>query len=312
MGYYNKSSDYSLPNLAQLDSLSGAGKNLDSFISAFFGTGAVFGTTWNGSSWLITGQLSYGSQNVGAVISLSGGKFLNLTSKFYGYFKDGGAWIDGWNGTAWLVAGNNDNRASLVEYLNGSVTNLTPFLGYLPHGSWIQFLLWNGSAWFIGGHEIFGFLEGDHFVNELNASPFAKSGALSATFTRGEWIIGGGPPAKLLIVKGTSIVENLTPQSYLNDWVNGLVYYDGYLLAGGKGVDSSGLIHPALVAYSLRDGNFRSFNLSGDLATSFDGGQIQFMANVSFDGKNFVLVAGQGDYNPISGYSIGALEEIYS
>ncbi|MEM0158710.1 MAG: hypothetical protein QW812_04280 [Thermoplasmataceae archaeon] len=311
LGPYNKSTDSSLPNLEEIDSLNiQPGKNMDSAISEYFGLGSVFGTNWNGSAWLLTGQLSYGDVNVGSVVSYEGNRFTNLTPRFSTYFQRGGAWIDGWNGSAWIVAGNSDNRASLVEYSHGSVVNLTGLLGNTPVGSWIQFVLWNGSAWFLGGHLIFGFLNGDRYTNLLSLSPFADSGALSGLYVDGEWIIGGGPPAGAVIVKGQSITEAFHPPAYLNMWINGIADFNGYIFLGGKGMTDTGLIHPALYIYRSLSSFNNPVNQSAEIPASFNGGQIQFMETIDFHGVQSLFIAGQGNYNEETGYSTGALCQV--
>ncbi len=309
VGLYNKTTDYSLPNLMKMTSLSPSvqGTNMDLVANQYFRDGNVFGTGWNGSSWLLTGQISWGNITEGAVVSISGSLVTNLTSILSRYFVNGGIWFDGWNGSAWLLGGNSDKKASLVSYHNGKVTDETGLLGSQVPNAWIQWLEWNGSSWLVGGHGVFGFLNGNYYINMLGESPFNSSGVLSSDFHNREWVIGGGPPATIIVLSGTHITGTIHMPRYFDEWVNSIVYYRGVYLIGGKGLNPNGSFHPALYFLDLNVVPESVENLTHLLPSSFDFGQVQFMSYVTLDGESGVLIAGQGYIDPNSGYSRGAL-----
>lgn len=309
MGIYNKSTDFSLPNLMEMNSLSPnvQGKNMDYVADQYFKNGNVFGTGWNGSSWLLTGQISWGNVTEGAVISMTGTKMTNLTSIFSRYFQNGGIWFDGWNGTGWLLGGNNDRKASLVSYQNGIVVNETSLLGNQSFNAWIQWLDWNESAWLVGGHGVFGFLKGNSYTSMLEVSAFNSSGVYASYFNDGRWIVGGGPPVAIQVVVGNRITDTIHMPSFFNAWINGITFYEGQYLVGGKGLNKNGSMHPALYSVVLNSSSPSIRNLTSFLPSSFDLGQIQFISFLTFAGNSGVLIAGQGHYDPHSGFSKGAL-----
>ena len=300
-GLYNKATDFSLPVLEQINSLSTIGVNESAIANRYFWQGGVFDTVWNGSSWLISGQITSGNNVSGALIALKAGVVQNFTSEISKYFRDGGAWFDNWNGTGWLVGGNCDNKASLIAFYHGKFFNYTPLLGNVSNGSWIQLLVWNGSSWEISGHGVFGFLKGNRFTNLLDDTIFKNSGVFAADFQAGSWFIGGGPPAGVQKITGSSITATLIPGGDFSRYVNAVVPYAGGFLIGGEGMLKPSNIAPELlyVHSDLSTGSVQ--NESGFLPLSFQDGQIQYMANVNFRSQIGVLIAGEGSYNETSG-----------
>ncbi len=308
--YYNKSTEATLPALMRINSLNGTsiGTGLDSITAKYFRNGTVFGAGWNGTDWLLTGEVSFGNTDEAGIISMNGDNIANLTETIGKYFKNGGAWFDSWNGTGWLIAGNVDKRACLVGYYHGEIINYTAELGFVPQDSWIQYLSWNGSSWLVSGHSIFGFLQGKNYINMLNMTVFRSSGVYSACYTsQGEWIVGGGPPAKLELIRGQKVIANISLPPKFNQWVNGITKFDGLYILGGKGANKSDPIFPALYSLNLSGVNWNFTDLSSLLPSSFDEGQVQFLSFVDFKNTTGVLIAGQGHYNINTGYSTGSL-----
>lgn len=306
--FYYKPSDYSLPALVDLRSLSSSsnGTNLSNIADMYFHDGSVFGTGWNGTSWILTGEISWGSIDEGSAVALNGTLASNLTPVIGKYFQNGGIWFDAWNGTGWLFGGNNDREASLVALYHGRVIDYSGLLNNVSSDSWIQLIAWNGTSWLIGGHGIFGFIKNGKYTSVLDATEFRSSGVYSAVFRNNEWIIGGGPPAGLEIVKGLHVVKNLTMPSYFNKWVNGLAIYGNGILAGGESSHGTHGMDPALYYVSL-SGDYQFTNLTARLPGPFDRGQIQYLAPVSLGNVTGILIVGQGNYNETDGSSNGAV-----
>lgn len=308
VGYSDKTTQTSNASLMQLGSLQpgNPGMELSTITNEYFHNGTVFGTAWNGTAWLLTGEAAWSGMSQAGIIALNGSAVVNLTSTMGHYFRDGGAWIDAWNGSGWLIGGNSDTAAVLVGYYHGEIINYTSALGPLPVHSWIQLLDFNGSSWLVGGHGVFGFLSSGHFTNMLNRTAFASSGVYAAQFTGNRWIIGGGPPAGIQIIIGSSIESAVLTPSFFNSWVNGICVYDNGYFIGGKGMHSNRFF-PALYEMTISSSGTSFQNLSSLLPSSFEGGQVQFMSTISFQNNTGILIAGQGDYNATTAFSMGAL-----
>ena len=136
-GQYHKPSDFSTPALMGINDLNPgtSGHNMDELANTYFHDGSVFGTAWNGTSWILTGEISFGNTDEGSAIAINEGNVVNLTPLLGPYFKNGGIWFDAWNGTGWLFGGNNDRAASLIGYYHGGKANFNGFLGAPPPGS---------------------------------------------------------------------------------------------------------------------------------------------------------------------------------
>lgn len=309
VAYYDKPADTNLPSLALSDSLNNSTRAtpMISLANHYFHNGTVFGTAWNGSSWMLTGEALNGNVDGGSAIAIRGSTVTNLTSLIEPYFKHGGAWIDAWNGSGWLIGGNNDKQASLIGLDHGMLTNYTPDLGNAAADSWIQLLVWNGSSWLVGGHQVFGFLKGDGFSNLLSKTEFSQSGVYAALYQENEWIIGGGAPAGMQIISSSGAISTVNLPYYFTNWINGITALGPYLIIGGETSLGDHRIGPTLYAVSL-SGQTPSFdNLTSMLPDSFDYGLVQFLSYIQFRGQSGVLIAGQGFYNETSGYSTGAL-----
>ena len=306
--YYYKPTDFSFPALIALDSLTSVapGKNLTPVADQYFHEGSVFGTAWNGSSWILTGEAAWGNVDEGAAVQVHGSSYTNLTPTLGKYFQDGGIWFDAWNGTGWIFGGNNDHAASLVALYNGSVINYTGLLGPTLQNSWIQLIEWNGTSWLVGGHGIFGFITHGRYSDMLGKSEFKSSGVYSALFSGGEWVVGGGPPAGLEVVKGSQVISNISLPSYFNRWVNAVAPFDGGFIAGGEASGNQGEMMPALY-YFVEGSSWDFVNLTVLLPGSFNGGQVQFLSNAHMGNITGILIAGQGNYNEKTGSSSGAL-----
>lgn len=308
VGYTDKTTQFSNASLLRLNSLQpgSTGTELSRITADYFHNGTVFGTGWNGTAWLLTGETGFNGTSQAGVIAVEGSYIDNLTATIGHYFRDGGAWIDAWNGSGWLIGGNSDTAAVLVGYYHGEIINYTSALGPLPLHSWIQLIDFNSSAWLVGGHGVFGFLSSGHFTNMLSRTAFAFSGVYSAQFTGGRWIIGGGPPAGIQIISGNSVESAVSTPSFFNSWVNGICIYDNSYFIGGKGLHSN-RFYPALYKMSVSSSGISFQNLSSLLPSSFEGGQVQFMSTISFQNYTGILIAGQGNYNATTAFSTGAL-----
>ena len=307
VGYSNKSTGFSDASLMQLDTLQPGriGTELSAVTKEYFNNGTLSGTAWNGTSWLLTGEAAWDGESQGGVIAMNGSTIDNLTSSIGRYFIDGGAWIDAWNGSGWLIGGNSSSTAVLIGYYHGTIINYTPELGPQPNHSWIQFLANNTTSWLVGGHGIFGFLTAGRYTNMLNKTAFLSSGVYAAQFTGGRWIIGGGPPALVQIISGNNVESAIFPPAFFNGRVNAICIYNNNYFVGGE-TKHSGSIFPAL--YGVTFSPSASFeNLSSNLPSSFKGGQVRFMSTVTFGNYSGILIAGQGNYNPVTGFSTGAL-----
>jgi hypothetical protein len=309
VGYYNRSTGYNLPSLMKLNSTnpSAIGEPMMSVAEKYFHNGTIFGSAWNGSAWMLTGESYNGVIDGGGAIIISGDVITNLTPQIEPYFNLGGAWFDAWNGTGWLIGGNNDKQAALVGLYHDKVINYTPLLGKLPMRSWIQLIVWNGTSWLIGGYQIFGFLTSGKYIDMLQKTEFLNSGVLAASFVNHRWYIGGGPPAGIQVLYPNGTTNTIQMPSYFNKWVNGITCYKGYFLVGGEAAPNSFEICPALYAINISAKEEMFCNLTSLLPSSFKHGQIQFIAYIQFKGVSGVMIAGQGSYNTSTGYSKGAL-----
>lgn len=309
VSYYNKPADTNLPSLALSESLnnSTAATSMISIANRYFHNGTVFGTAWNGSAWMLTGEAANGNIDGGSAIIIRGSSVTNLTPVIEPYFNEGGAWIDAWNGSGWLIGGNIDKQAALIGLYHGTLINYSKDLGNLASNSWIQLLVWNGSSWLVSGHGVFGFLKGNRFSNLLNKTEFSKSGVYAALYQNNEWIIGGGAPAGMQIISSNGTISSVKLPGYFTNWINGITTLGQYTVIGGETSLGDNTIGPTLYAVSLSEQHPTFINLTSLLPGSFDYGLLQFLSFIQFKGQSGVLIAGQGFYNETSGYSTGAL-----
>ncbi len=302
---WDKPQDLSLPEIAVQTGTEPL-VNLTNSTADLFHLGGVFGTVWNGSAWLVSGEATWGPESGGALVSYEAGTWTNLTPSVLPFFRGGGVWAVGWNGTSWLLAGNSTDGAALVALRGDSATNLT---GLLPHNGprdWIQLLAWNGTAWIVGGRGVFGVLSSSGYSDLLPGSPFSGGGVFGADWNGSAWVVGGGPPAAVAVLVGTNLrVLTVLPAAF-NVWVNAVVATPlGWLLAG-KGSSAPLTSSPQL---ALWNGELRGcvvIDLSSRLPSSFRGGQVQYAAAAPPLGVDSILLVGQGDLNEVTGYSVGA------
>lgn len=311
--YYNKTTDYNLPELAELSTQSSAlqSSNLTGEIASYFNSGGLFGGAWNGSSWLLTGLAIWGNMHTGELVTLKGDTVTNTTGLVSGYFNGGGIWVDAWNGTGWLVGGNS-SAGSVLLFIQGS--QVTDLSGVIPNnraGDWIQVLVWNGTGWFIGGRGIGGTLSGGTYTSILQLSAFKDSGVFAASWNGGVWVFGGGPPAALERYSGGNVIPQAKLPASFNSWVNSIITIGVGWLIGGKGIQQGSVFVPELgyLPYSTPLGG-NVTDLSGKLPSAFKGGQIQSMLEVQVAGNPVFIVAGQGNYNNTTGKGTGALAEV--
>ena len=306
---YYKPTDFSTPALVSLGSLNAkaTGINLSEVANHYFHDGSVFGTSWNGSSWIITGEISWGRVDEGAAVVLNNTGDYNLTADLGKYFQNGGIWFDSWNGSGWLFGGNEDKHASLVGLYHGKFIDYSGLIGPAGYDSWIQLIMWNGTSWLIGGHFIFGFLTSGRYYNLISKTEFYNSGVYSAVYTQGKWIIGGGPKAALEVINGTSVSRSFNLPAYFDNWVNGLAPFEKGFVAGGEASAPNGHMEPALYYFSLTGSGIDFTNITDYLPSSFSMGQVQFLAPVSLSNVTGILIVGQGNYNETNGHSNGAM-----
>lgn len=279
-------------------------QNSTAAILPFFPDGAVFGNAWNGSSWLFTGESTWGDDGGGALVALSDGRWTNLTALVRPYSEGEGIWADAWNGSAWLVAGNNTTGATLLSYAAGRVTDLT---GLLPHnlpGDWIQLIGWNGTGWLIGGYGVFGTLFHGHYTDLSIASDWVTRGVYAADWNGSNWLVGGGSPAATVVVQGTRPSAGVELPIGFDRWVNSIVWTGSGWLISGKGTAPGGDAQGELAYWGGLGSTL--VDLTAELPSAFMGGQIQFATWAPALGSHVILLMGQGDLNEVTGYSAGA------
>ncbi|MCI4340606.1 MAG: hypothetical protein L3J73_05005 [Thermoplasmata archaeon] len=307
---WDKPAGRTQPVLASLTAGGGVVNETPS-VARQFTDGGVFGTVWNGSAWLVSGEATWGSLNEGVLLSYSGGVWTNLTPVLGPYFENGGIWAVGWNGSSWLLAGNTSAGAVMVGYAAGVPTNLTNLLPPQRAGDWIQLLVWNGDAWMIGGKGVFGTLALGHYTDLLAGSPFRLGGAYAADWNGTAWLVGGGLPAALVIVEGGSLVAAPALPAGFDRWVNAIVWTSAGWIVGGKGsasVPGDLGSAPELAVWSPYHASLS--DLSASLPAAFNGGQVQFAWWAPILGPHVVLIVGQGDLNSVTGSSVGAMAEL--
>lgn len=311
--YYSKSTDYNLPELADLFIRSGVlqASNMTGEIASYFNDGAMFGAAWNGSSWLLTGAAIWGSMHTGELVTLKGSSVTNITDMVSGYFNGGGIWVDAWNGTGWLVGGNSSQGSVLLFIQGNRVTDLSGFLPNNKAGDWIQLLAWNGTGWFIGGKGTAGTLMGGTYTDILQQSVFRDSGVFAAAWNGNSWLFGGGPPAAIEEYSNGNVLPQAKLPASFNSWVNSILTAGSGWLIGGKGVQNGSVFIPELayLPYSTPAGG-NVTDLSGKLPSSFNGGQVQSMLSPQLGGSTFYILAGQGNYNNTTGKGTGALASV--
>ncbi len=198
--------------------------------------GDVFSTTWNGSTWLLTGMGSGvldpgdGATNHYSMAFLtSNGTFIDL-SQSIPQNQDGILYASAWNGVNWLVGGGFNNFNLGVLYIvspDGNIVDITNLITeWVPNFNAVQSVAWNGTDWMIGG---------GNFLAEYNPSTGAVydlTGALdlalspndsmsnyansvnSIVWTGTTWIIAGGVPVGFMgPADQTAWVASLDPQS---------------------------------------------------------------------------------------------------
>jgi hypothetical protein len=306
---WNRPNDLTLPVIASLGA-SGPATNVTPTVDTYFQDGGVFGSVWNGTAWLVSGEATWGSLNEGVLISGSGDRWTNLTPVVGSFFLNGGIWAVGWNGTGWLLAGNTSHGASMVSFDHGVVRDRTALLpGNVP-GNWIQLLVWNGTTWMVGGKGIFGTYSQGLYTDLFPASPFTGGGAYAADWNGTSWLVGGGVPAAIVLVEGDHLVPAPSLPAAFDLWPGSVVWTPiGWIVAGkgdGPGPTSGGS-EPELALWPSMVVGSSVQDLSGLLPAPFEGGQVQFAGWAPLLGSNAILLVGQGSLDAVSGYSVGAM-----
>ncbi|HEV2450134.1 MAG TPA: hypothetical protein VGU43_07000, partial [Thermoplasmata archaeon] len=293
---------YALLGAFGLGAAGSAAVNRSSEVATLFHGGDTLGVAWNGSSWLLTGEAAWGTDAGGAAAALTGGRWTNLTPLLGPYFgsRNGGTWFDAWNGSSWLLGGSDQDGAALVALRGNSVTNLTALLPNNGPALWIQFLAWNGSAWLIGGQGIFGALRGTQYTNLLLGSPALGSGMFAAGWSGQRWLVGGGSPGWLEYLDGTTLTPAPTLPSSVSKWVSTIVWDGRGWFIGGAGSTPTSF-RTAQLLY-LDPSSDRLVNLSAQLPSAFEGGQIQFAGPSPLTGLPAVLLLGQGGVGATTPY----------
>lgn len=307
IGEWDRPVDVTQPVLAEM-STSEQVVNRTPEVASLFTNGGVFGTVWNGSTWWISGEATWGTLGEGVIISGSDAGWTNLTPQFGPYFHDQGAWAVGWNGSAWLVAGNSTAQAVLLSYEGGVIRNLTGLLPNNRPGDWIQLMVWNGQSWLLGGRGVFGLLTGQSYVDLLPASPFTSGGPFAADWNGSAWLVGGGPPAATDVVRGTTQSPGPALPTGFSVWVNAIVWTGaGWLVAGKGGATGSATSTSELAFWPANSSGSGAVDLSYRLPPSFADGQVQYAAWAPPLGRHAILLVGQGALDPQSGFSLGAI-----
>lgn len=308
IGVYVRSPEFTLPVLAEITNGSSGVDvtNLTPAVNSEFFDGGVYGIGWNGSSWLVAGQASWGGVNFGSVVAIRNGVVSNLTDRILPYFKGGGVFALGWNGTSWLLGGNSSAGPALVAFDGARSVDLAARLvSYDPLG-WIQLLNWNGDAWLIGGEGLLGTLSGSTFTDLWLQSPYQGAGVYTAAWTGTVWIIGGGA-GKLVFLQGSSLSPGpVLPAPFDQAVLLITPVLDGWLI-GGKGSGLHGGIAAELAFWPGPHATTPMTNLSQELPATFDRGEVQGGCPAPIFGPTSILMVGEGGYDSGTGYGLGSL-----
>jgi hypothetical protein len=312
IGVWDKPVGLTLPVLATLDA-DGSAMNVTGGIEPEFHDGGVFGAGWNGTSWLVSGEATWGNVSGGVLLAGTPGHWTNLSPRVGPEFRTGGVWAVGWNGTSWLLAGNDSRGAVLVSYADGVLTNLTDRLTGNSRGDWIQLLAWNGSAWMMGGKGIFAVLTAGRVVDLLPDSPFVDGGVFAADWNGSAWLVGGGSPAATVLVRGATEYPGPALAPSFSRWVNSVVWVGAGWIVAGKGAGVAGVSNSSseLGFWPASASNATVEDLSALLPGAFADGQVQFTGLAPMFGPSELLVVGQGHLDPRTGASDGALALLF-
>lgn len=294
----------------------GAGTNLTSLIAPYFVGGGVFPVGWNGTSWLVAGEATWGDLSVGAAVGYQDGRVTNLTGLVAPYFRatvpssDAGIFIAGWDGTGWLIGGNNSQGASLIYLQGDRVTDLTPSLPENGPNDWVQMLAWNGTGWLIGGEGILVSWYHGTFTDLFPASPFAPSGGVFGFDWDGSRWLVGGTPTKTEYIQGDQETPGPSVPANFDAWINTVVYVPGqeplWVLGGGGYGPSQTHTSELAVANDSGTGGTAA-SLTNCLPGAFLGGWVQFGADASPTTPTVIGLVGEGGTDPSTGSSHGAM-----
>jgi len=199
--------------------------------------GDVFSTTWNGSTWLLTGMgsgvldPSDGATNHYSMAFLtSNGTFIDL-SQSIPQNQDGILYASAWNGSSWLVGGGYYDFNVGVLYSvspDGNIVDITSlFTQWVHNFNAVQSIAWNGTDWMVGGanflaeynpstgavYDLTGALDFALNANDSLSSLLTNS-VNSIVWTGKVWMIAGGAPVGYWGTENqTAWVAYLDPQS---------------------------------------------------------------------------------------------------
>jgi len=174
--------------------------------------GDIFGVSYNGSDWLLSGlgsgslkSWSPQSNHMGLAL-FDGRTFTDLSSQIPDQW-DAPLFANDWNGHYWLVGGGwEGNEGELYRYDGANLTDLSQQLeSVLPFHS-VQTIHWNGNYWLIGGMGFLTRYDGQRFADltpQLDAAIGSQHklsyslccNSVNALAWNGtSWTIGGGSP----------------------------------------------------------------------------------------------------------------------
>ncbi|MCI4358610.1 MAG: hypothetical protein L3J99_06245 [Thermoplasmata archaeon] len=307
VGFYERQgpSYATVPALAAWPLDGASAVNLTALIAPYFPRGGLYPVVWNGTAWLIAGQVNASSNTGPALVFLHGNRVVDRTSTVASYFHLGWIWTAGWDGQGWLVAGNATSGAAAVYLAGGRVTDLTPLLPHDHPGDWIQWVGWNGSSWLLGGGGMFASFRAGAMTDLLPGSPFVNGGVYGGAWNGTRWLVGGQPDS-LAYVDGNVVHEGPSLPGPSSGWVNAVVVVPGGWLAGGGIVLGPDQVRPQL-DFVPGLASLPVSDLSYRLPSSFNGGWIQFGAAVRSSAVELVLLGGVGGSDPVKGPGYGAL-----
>lgn len=285
----------------------GASRNESPTFADTFGLGAPFAVAANASAWMIGGQFRSASSAAGALVAWGPAGLDDLSSDLGSAFAGGGVWAVAWNGTAWLVGGNGTHGAALVSIEAGRVVDLSPELPPGRASAWVQWLAWNGSGWLVAGEGVLGTWWHGAYSDLWPVSPFHAGGVFGADWNGDEWLVGGGAPAGLAFLRGSTLVAGPALPPAFDRWVNIVFAAPGGWMVGGRGTDSAGGPQPELVWVA---DSGAVIDLSTSLPSAFSGGEVLAGVRAPFLGPGVVVLGGIGDLRSSSEGGVGALCEV--
>ena len=174
--------------------------------------GDIFGATYNGSDWLVSGLGSgalepwtFQANHMGLAL-FDGRIFSDLSPEIPNQW-DAPLFANGWNGHYWLVGGGwEGNEGELLKYEGSNLTDLSEQFESIVSFQSVQTIQWNGNYWLIGGVGFLMKYDGQNLTNltpQLNEALLRQNrlstlnccNSVNALAWNGSsWAIGGGAP----------------------------------------------------------------------------------------------------------------------